>query len=916
MRPERDFCLWLDQRDADALGRVFDAMGGKLLLLAAHLAGPGQQAQDLVQSAFLAAMARGATWDRERPLWPWLATILHNELRMQVRSGRRRREVAFDDAASGDSGVAADNVADPASLVASQEVLTTVLAAVDALPLPYRQVLRLRLVHGLRPVDIARSLEVPVGTVRAQLHRGLEQLRGALPAGVAGLAGLVLAGEGMVLAQVREHVLASVGGKATAAVAGSSQVLRVGGMLAMNAKTMTALVAALVVLACLAIAVGVPNWFAPGATPTVALDPVRVDAPVVAGEAGGVASIGPERQVVDEAVVPTWPLTVTVTSGNGEPVVGATVQVWTAPNSFAFWNRGQAAYMREDVTAGETAGDGVFRSSLDDLRGQSDLNRLGQRLWVEASWPHGPSQNEMIALPKTRRAQAVAVSIELRRSAGITGRVVDAAGNAVACANIGTVQQQQYHSGTQSDREGAFFAEFDRPAEYWPTKLCVVHPRLGSVTVPVPPCKEQGVPVDLGDVVLVPRHLVRGVVQLGDGSPVAGVQVGLREIDPSLGGDRKAIRKWLMAEGRKNIGAVLREGALVVRDMQTNSEVDGSFQFAGLDPNCTYICKLWLANGDVDAIVHAGGEPVQLVVDGQLFTVEVVDVHGDPVVGVELNCEGYDPEGKHASWVKRPGFPTTGLVCSNIACYGDAAGRQVMLSPFGFIWRIGTKDDSLQPTFARHEAFAGVYRTTCRLVVQAQSQFGHLHIVAVDEHGEPIRFGAALKAVDEDLQHNNKRMISPPEGWTWDLPVGQWQVRTLLGQELVYVDTEDGFARGYQDEVVTIEHGGTTELKVVAKPAGLVAFRLRSAVLPADAWRGLRIEAAGREVAVHTKRPRPWLVDPKETSHLPELYLTKQALAPGMHRFYVQVDGYHSKVCEVDVVSDQLSTVIVDLEPR
>ena len=915
MRPERDFCLWLDQRDADALGRVFDAMGGKLLLLAAHLAGPGQQAQDLVQSAFLAAMARGATWDRERPLWPWLATILHNELRMQIRSGRRRREVAIEDAATGDSRVAADDGADPASLVASQEVLTTVLAAVDALPLPYRQVLRLRLVHGLRPVDIARSLEVPVGTVRAQLHRGLEQLRGALPAGVAGLAGLVLSGEGMVLAQVREHVLASVGGKATAAVAGSSQVLRVGGMLAMNAKTMTALVAALVVLACLAIAVGVPNWFAPGATPTVALDPVRVDAPVVAGEGGVVASADPERKVVDEAAVPTWPLTVTVTSDNGKPVAGVTVQVWTAPNSFAFWNRHESSYLREDVAAGETAGDGVFRSSLDDLRSQSDLNLLGQRLWVEASWPHGPSQNEMIALPKRHGAQDVAVSIELRRSAGITGRVVDAAGNAVARATIGTVQQDRYHSGTQSDRDGAFFTEFHRTADYWPTKLCVVHPRLGSVTVPVPPSKEQGVPVDLGDVVLVPRQLVRGVVQLRDGSAVAGVQVGLREIDPSLGDDRQAIRKWLMAEGRKNVGAVLREGELVVRDMQTNSEADGSFQFAGLDPSCTYIVQLRLAKGSADAIVHPGDELVRLQVDGQLVTVEVVDVHGDAVTGVDLNCEGYDPERKHASWVKRPGFPETGMVCSNWPCYGDPAGRQVMLSPFGFIWRIGTKDDSLQPTFARHEAFAGVYRATCRLVVQAQSEFGTLHIVAVDEHGEPIRFGAALKAVVGDLQHNNKRMISPPEGKTWDLPPGQWQVRTVLGKELVYIDTNEGFARGYQDNVVTIEHGRTTQLKVVAKPAGLVAFRLRSTVLPKDAWRGLRIEAAGREVALHAKRHRPWQFDAKN-SHLPELFLTKQALAPGMHRFFVQVDGYHAKVCEVDVVSDQLSTVNVDLVPR
>jgi hypothetical protein len=51
-------------------------------------------------------------------------------------------------------------------------------------------------------------------------------------------------------------------------------------------------------------------------------------------------------------------------------------------------------------------------------------------------------------------------------------------------------------------------------------------------------------------------------------------------------------------------------------------------------------------------------------------------------------------------------------------------------------------------------------------------------------------------------------------------------------------------------------------------------------------------------------------------SRLPELFLTKQALTPGMHRFYVHVDGYDAKVCEVDVVADELSTVYVDLIPR
>ena len=49
-----------------------------------------------------------------------------------------------------------------------------------------RQVLVLHLRHGLRPAEIAHALEREPSTVRTQLARGLERLRRALPASVAG----------------------------------------------------------------------------------------------------------------------------------------------------------------------------------------------------------------------------------------------------------------------------------------------------------------------------------------------------------------------------------------------------------------------------------------------------------------------------------------------------------------------------------------------------------------------------------------------------------------------------------------------------------------------------------------------------------------------------------------------------------
>ncbi len=125
MNLEHDFALWNDHRDTEALARVFDATASRLLLLGVHLCKTKERAEDLVQATYLAAMSRSATWDRTRPVWPWLATILTNEVRMRARRDTRRgvhqREV---------TKVELDREQDPALLAETRKTIDLVIEAI------------------------------------------------------------------------------------------------------------------------------------------------------------------------------------------------------------------------------------------------------------------------------------------------------------------------------------------------------------------------------------------------------------------------------------------------------------------------------------------------------------------------------------------------------------------------------------------------------------------------------------------------------------------------------------------------------------------------------------------------------------------------------------------------------------------
>ncbi|MEZ5978209.1 MAG: sigma-70 family RNA polymerase sigma factor [Planctomycetota bacterium] len=161
----------------DDLARVFDATAPRLAVLAAHLVREAADAEDLVQQTFLVALRDAASWDGRRPVVAWLGGILRHRALDLLRRERTR-------ATTGDEALAAtaSDAPSPLDAAADEELWNRVLAAIESIDGESRQVLALRLVHGLEPSAIAHALGRNPSTVRMQLMRGLEKLRLLVPA--------------------------------------------------------------------------------------------------------------------------------------------------------------------------------------------------------------------------------------------------------------------------------------------------------------------------------------------------------------------------------------------------------------------------------------------------------------------------------------------------------------------------------------------------------------------------------------------------------------------------------------------------------------------------------------------------------------------------------------------------------------
>ena len=153
----------------------------KIYRLGMNITGNREDAEDVLQEAFLKAFEHLPDFREDSRFYTWIVRIAVNEALMKLRKRRTSREVPMDDNEDENGNVQVREFADwkpnPEQQFAQTELEQILQNAVNSLPPGFRTVFYLRDVEGLSTEETAEVLDLSVGAVKARLFRARLRLR-------------------------------------------------------------------------------------------------------------------------------------------------------------------------------------------------------------------------------------------------------------------------------------------------------------------------------------------------------------------------------------------------------------------------------------------------------------------------------------------------------------------------------------------------------------------------------------------------------------------------------------------------------------------------------------------------------------------------------------------------------------------
>ncbi|MCH8193619.1 MAG: RNA polymerase sigma factor [Planctomycetes bacterium] len=133
--------------------------------------------EDVFQETFLQLYSSRESFDRSRPLRPWLFTIAANKAKDALRKAQRSAAVSIGTLAQSDEmsfeevlNILTQDDEAPIHTLQRQETAANVKQIIATLPDALREILILAYFNQFSYKQIAEILSIPIGTVKSRLH--------------------------------------------------------------------------------------------------------------------------------------------------------------------------------------------------------------------------------------------------------------------------------------------------------------------------------------------------------------------------------------------------------------------------------------------------------------------------------------------------------------------------------------------------------------------------------------------------------------------------------------------------------------------------------------------------------------------------------------------------------------------------
>jgi RNA polymerase sigma-70 factor, ECF subfamily len=162
----------------EAVSRYLPALYSRAYRYVSH----AHDAEDAVQDALLSAYKHLDQFKATAKITTWLTTIVTNSALSQLRRRPRQPQVSLDEKSRGDQDYClADKLTDarpsPEGECIRSEMRGNLMQSVMELSPLLRETIQLFYLDGLSTMEIAQTLGVPQGTVKARMSRGRSQLK-------------------------------------------------------------------------------------------------------------------------------------------------------------------------------------------------------------------------------------------------------------------------------------------------------------------------------------------------------------------------------------------------------------------------------------------------------------------------------------------------------------------------------------------------------------------------------------------------------------------------------------------------------------------------------------------------------------------------------------------------------------------